>query len=264
MSESFLNVTELAGDEISGEQIERMHHRYTWAAGYCEGRAVVEMACGTGPGLGLLAAVAESVEAGDFDEAILAIARDHYAERVALERVDAMAMPYADHSKDVVILFEAIYYLPDAGRFVAECARVLRPGGRVLIATANRDLSDFNPSPYSHRYYGAADLRQLFEAHGFSCELFGYMPVDEISWKQRILRPVKRAVVSLGLMPKTMAGKKLLKRLVFGGLVAMPAELSGDEAAYQPPAPLPGEAADRRHKVIYCAATLPADTPESE
>lgn len=264
MSESFLSVTELAGDEISREQVERMHHRYTWAAGYCAGRSVAEMACGTGPGLGLLAAVAESVAAGDFDEQILAIAREHYGERVALERIDAMAMPYADRSKDVVILFEAIYYLPEAERFVAECARVLRPGGRVLIATANKDLSDFNPSPHSHRYYGGGELSELFEGYGFSCELFGYMPVDEISWKQRVLRPVKRAVVSLGLMPKTMAGKKLLKRLVFGGLVAMPAELSGDEAEYRAPVPLPGRTADSRHKVIYCAATLPADAPDSE
>ncbi|MCD6265910.1 MAG: BrnT family toxin [Deltaproteobacteria bacterium] len=29
-----------------------------------------------------------------------------------------------------------------------DCVRVLRPGGKVLIATANKDLYDFNPSPH--------------------------------------------------------------------------------------------------------------------
>jgi len=40
----------------------------------------------------------------------------------------------------VIILFEAIYYIPDAEKFVEECARVLRLGGKVLIATANKDF----------------------------------------------------------------------------------------------------------------------------
>jgi hypothetical protein len=71
-----------------------------------------------------------------------------------------------------------------------------------------------------------------------------------------LLRPIKMAVVSLGLMPKTMAGKRLLKRLVFGRPVEMPAELTGAECAYAPPDPIEGNAPDRRHKVLYCAVTV--------
>jgi len=61
-------------------------------------------------------------------------------------------MPFEDKSKDVIILFEAIYHIPDADRFVKECVRVLWPGGKVLVGTANKDLYDFNPSPYSYKY----------------------------------------------------------------------------------------------------------------
>jgi hypothetical protein len=53
-----------------------------------------------------------------------------------------------------------------------------------------------------------------------------------------------------------MQGKKLLKRLVFGGLLPMPAEIDARTANRVTPTPLPGDRADRRHKVIYCAATL--------
>ena len=49
-------------------------------------------------------------------------------------------MPYKDNSIDVIILFEAIYYLPSVEKFVSECWRILRDRGKVLIATANKDL----------------------------------------------------------------------------------------------------------------------------
>ena len=54
------------------------------------------------------------------------------------------------------------------------------------------------------------------------------------------------AVVKLGLMPKTMAGKRLLKRLVFGQPVEMPAELMGDECAYVDPEQISGETLEEK------------------
>ena len=65
------------------------------------------------------------------------------AMHIRLRQFDAQDMPFEDKSKDVIIMFEAIYYIPDAERFVRECERVLPSGGKVLIATANKDLYDF-------------------------------------------------------------------------------------------------------------------------
>jgi len=257
VGEHFVEVSELAGDPISREQLERMQHRYAWAAPYCAGRDVVEVACGSGPGLGLLSAAARSLEAGDVSEPILALARWHYGERVPLQRIDAHALPLEAASKDVIVLFEAIYYLADPSRFVAECGRVLRSGGHALVATANKDLSDFNPSPHSHTYYGAVELCELFASAGFRVELFGHLSVGAVGWRQRALRPMKRSLVSLGLMPKTMRGKRLLKRLVFGAPLPMPAELAMPEVAPAPPSRLSGARSDREHKVLYLAARKP-------
>lgn len=253
----YLDVTEVAGEPISAEQLERLRHRYVWALRYCRDRGVVECACGTGPGLGILMRAAASLHAGDVSAAMVERARAHYRSRVTIDGFDAQSLPFAAASKDVVILFEAIYYLPDAGRFVAECRRVLRPGGRVLIATANKDLPDFNPSPYSHRYYGSRELAELFGAAGFEVELFGHMSVDRLSLRQRALRPVKQAMVRLGLMPRTMRGKRLLKRLVFGRSVPMPAELGGSGLEVSAPEPLDPSLPDTSHKVIYAVAVAP-------
>jgi SAM-dependent methyltransferase len=255
VTDRFVGVSELAGTDISLEQLQRMSHRYRWAALYCGQKDVLEVACGSGQGLGILNRVAQSLEAGDFSAEILAIAQRHYDGRVGLTRFDAQSLPFAAASKDVIILFEAIYYVPDAARFVQECRRVLRGGGKVLIATANKDLPDFNPSPFSHRYYGAADLARLFETNGFECELFGYLPVGSLSWRQKLLRPVKKLAVTLNLVPKTMAGKKLLKRLVFGRLTPMPAELPPQDMRIDPPARIEAQP-DHTHKVLYCCATL--------
>ncbi len=187
--------------------------------------------------------------------------RAHYRDRVSLARFDALQMPYADASKDVLIIFEAIYYLASIPRFLAECRRVLRPGGVLLIATANKDLADFNPSPHSHTYPGVLELRNECATQGLSVRCFGYLDTEAVSMRQRILSPIKRVVVGLGLMPKTMRGKQLLKRLVFGRLVMMPAELAAVQSDYRPPTELPTDRPDRRHKVIYCAATLDGAVP---
>ena len=55
-------------------------------------------------------------------------------------------------------------------------------------------------------------------------------------------------------MPKTMAGKKLFKRIVFGNLITMPNELELDIKKYTKPTLIENESSDLEHKVIYCVA----------
>ena len=253
---NFVDVTEVAGDPISLEQLERVTHRYVWASKFCPDKDVAEIACGTGPGIGLLNRISKTFEAADYSGPMLEKARAHYGDRIKLAQIDAQDMPFEDASKDVLIMLEAIYYLQDLQKFTEECRRILRPSGSLLLATANKDLPDFNPSPHSQRYLGARELASEFGAMASEIELFGYLAVDEISGLQRNLRPIKRLAVNLGLMPKTMRGKRLLKRLVFGPPVRMPAEITGTDIVYNEPTALPLDKPDRRHKVIYCAIKL--------
>lgn len=258
MSTDFVQLTELAGDDVAVEQVERLARRYYWAAPFCVNKDVVEVACGTGQGVGYLASKARSMAAGDFCKALLDIARRHYRDRLELKEFDAQSMPFANGAFDVVVLFEAIYYLPDTERFFAECRRVMRPGGTLLIATANKDLFDFNPSPHSFSYSGVVELELALKRHGFSAKFWGDTPIESVSARQRVLRPIKALASRLGLIPKSMAGKKLLKRLVFGGLVKMPPEVTDHTAPQVAPTPLPNGQPDTSHKVIYCAAVLDA------
>lgn len=254
-NDHFVNVTEVDG-RISEEQLERMCNRYYWARQFIEGKDVLEVACGAGQGLGYLAQHARFVAGGDISPQVLAAARATYGDTIETRVFDAAQMPYPDGSFDVVLLFEAIYYLPDIDAFFKEARRVLRPGGEVLIATANKDLFDFVPSPYSVAYYGVQELGAMFDRHGFDTRFWGFIDTSTVSVRQRLLRPVKAAASRLGLMPKTMAGKELLKKLFFGSLVDMPKSILDTPLEYREPTDLtPGEPTTR-HKVIYCRARL--------
>lgn len=256
MAPNFLAITEVGGELVSQAQIVRFQQRYIWAGLFCKGKDVLEAACGTGPGLGYLASVSKSLTAGDYSPEVLAVTRAHYGDRIALHEFNAQATPFADTSFDVVILFEAIYYLPDAESFITECRRLLRPGGVLLLATANRDLFDFNPSPFSVRYYNPPELSALLRKHGFDVDFFGGSPINPSGLKNRILRLAKKMAVSFNLIPGSMRSKRFLKRLVFGRLVPLPRELRIGDARYEAPVSIDGAAADTVHQVLYCVAKL--------
>jgi SAM-dependent methyltransferase len=134
-------------------------------------------------------------------------------------------LPFSAESFDVVLLYEAIYYLRRPEEFLQECQRVLRRGGVVLISTVNREWPEFNPSPYSARYFAGEELEQLLEEAGFRVELYGAFPVERKSLRGAAVSSLKRAAVALHLLPRTMKGKELLKRLFFGRLVSVPGDV---------------------------------------
>ena len=69
----YRTVTELSGEKVSQEQVERIYQRYYWADIYCRNKSVLEVACGSGQGIGYLADLADSFTGGDISEDILAL-----------------------------------------------------------------------------------------------------------------------------------------------------------------------------------------------
>ena len=253
----FSTVTELDGALVSTAQIVRVLQRYFWAGEYCRDKVVLEVACGAGHGLGYLSSVSRQLSAGDITPSLVARARENTNGQVNVSQMTAENLPYQAESLDVVILFEAIYYLESAEAFINECARVLRPGGVLLLATANKDLYDFNPSPFSVQYFNPPELNALLEKYGFKSKFFGGSPVDVESMRGRIFRRLKKLAVYYGFIPKSMGGKKWLKRLIFGQLVPMPTDIrSESKFQYVEPIPIENHTPDVTHQVIYCAAQL--------
>lgn len=252
----FSTVTEVTGDRITQDQLERLYHRYTFAAQFCDGMDVLELACGTGQGLGYLAKKAKLVVGGDYTEKLLRVAQRYYSGRVPLLRLDAHALPFRDSSFDVVILYEAIYYLINPEHFLDECRRVLREKGTLLLCTVNNEWSDFNASPFSTRYFSARELSRLFRKHRFQVELFAAFPVNKASAKDHVISFLKRLAVVFHLIPKTMKGKQLLKRLFLGRLSPLPSEVHEGIAPYIPPIAISDTQACTRFKILFVLAHL--------
>lgn len=247
----FSGVTERSDEPATPGQIADMYHRYRFASELCAGRRVVEIACGTGQGLALLGRHAISVSGSDIDRGSVERARATYGERIPVELGSAGQMPFEDASADVLVLLEAIYYVPDVRSFFSECRRVLAPGGTLVISSTNPALFDFVPSAHSVRYYQARELAALMQDERFRPTLYGYSATGELPKRHRLLRPIKAALRRLGLIPKSMRGKALVRRLLFGPLLRMPRDLSAVDVAYQPPVALPLDRACRDFRYLY-------------
>jgi SAM-dependent methyltransferase len=254
-------ITDVAGEPAGRVQVERLVERYHWAGSYCAGKTILEVACGTGQGLGLLRSRAARAYGCDLSSENLRRARATYGDAVPLVQADAQTLPFADESLDVIILLETLYFLPSAETFLSESARVLKPGGRLLISCINKDCPDFNPNhPLYYERYGAPQLSRAISNAGFEPECFGIIPMDQPSLRSRIFGPVKKFAVKLNLIPDSMQARLLLKRIVFGKLDVMPADISFNPAPARAPAPIACNVSDNVHQVVLCAGTRLART----
>ena len=101
------------------------------------GDEVLECACGTGAISAAIAPACARLVATDYSEGMLKQARKKLAKRsnVTVEQADITALPYADDSFDVAVAGNVIHLLPDPEQALRELARVVRPGGTIILPT---------------------------------------------------------------------------------------------------------------------------------
>ncbi len=145
--------------------------RYRFAQERARGR-ILDVACGAGYGTALVGAVGADLSL----EALRYAARRYPAPYVA---ADALRLPFGS-GFDTVVSFETIEHVEDPARFVAECARVLRPGGLLVVSTPNRELwSPRSSKPLQRHHVHEFSRKEFLEVlRPFRVELFGQVLMD--------------------------------------------------------------------------------------
>ena len=110
--------------------------------------------------------------------------------------------------------------MDNVNKFVEECLRILRPNGTILISTVNCEWHGFNISPFSTRYFKAEDLINLFPGSVNVSLLLSFIDLPKKS--NYFISLIRRIAISLNLVPRTMKGKQLLKRIFYGKLTKIP------------------------------------------
>ena len=134
---------------------------YRLLAAYCTRATVLEVGCGEGYGPELLRqAGAHRVIAVDYARDVVTHLRGRYP-ALAVLQANAVRLPCRTSSVDVVTALQVVEHLWEQPRFVRECARVLRPGGRMLLTTPNRLTFPASTNTFHARELTAIELAEL-------------------------------------------------------------------------------------------------------
>ena len=167
--------------DLDQYHFEKLHHlpRLVDFAAW-RGKRVLEVGCGAGTDLARFARGGALVTGVDLSAAAIELARTNFAQQELpgeFREADGEHLPFADNSFDLVYAHGVVQYTPDGERLIAECRRVLVPGGEALFQVYNRvswlnALSKLMKVPLEHedapvlRKYSIGEFRRMLR--GFS------------------------------------------------------------------------------------------------
>lgn len=178
---------------------------YEWASARVQDQIVLDAGCGAGAGSVMLASSAAHVVAIDFERSTIAKATSSdVPDNLSFDVMDCQAMAFPSASFDAVVSVALLEYLVDVDAFMAEVYRVLRPGGVLICATKNLELSlrdaEGKPLYRSHRQeFTPAQLQSALERRFAEVRLYGEQ-MNSLSEAYIMNRPalyIERLLVAL-------------------------------------------------------------------
>lgn len=142
-----------------------------------QGESVLDVGCG--PGF-LLAEMADEVGSTgrivgvDVSADMLALARSRCAAKktIELREANALSLPFADQTFDAVVSTQVYEYVVEIATALKEAARVVRPGGRLLIVATDWESSVWNSSDDAR----TARVLEAWREHGADSRLPRSLP----------------------------------------------------------------------------------------
>ncbi|HXW04107.1 MAG TPA: metalloregulator ArsR/SmtB family transcription factor [Vicinamibacterales bacterium] len=169
-------------DRLRAELFGRSSHLQALPGLFDDRWVVADLGCGTGQVTAALAPFVARVVAVDRSADMLEAARPRLKDfaNVELRRGDLGALPLPDRELDVATFVLVLHHLPDPAAALAEAARALKPGGRLLIC----DMLPHDREEYRQQMghvwlgFGEDQLRRLLGGAGFERIRVAALPAD--------------------------------------------------------------------------------------
>jgi SAM-dependent methyltransferase/DNA-binding transcriptional ArsR family regulator len=133
---------------------------------------VLDVGSGDGAAAGTLAPYCRSLTCVDVSARMIEAARERLQAHphVRAEVADVHDLPFRASSFDSVLVFHTLAYAEHPARALAECARVLRPGGRLALLSLDQHKQQEITVPYGERHAGFSPraLRSLLTRAGLA------------------------------------------------------------------------------------------------
>jgi tocopherol O-methyltransferase len=132
--------------------------------------------------------------------------------RARFEVADALHMPFADQSFDLVWSLESGEHMPDKQKFLQECYRVLKPGGKLIMATwchRSIETEPLTPDEQQHlekiyRVYCLPYVISLPEYETIA-ENLGFQQIRIVDWSDAVA-PFWNVVIDSAFTPTAVIG----------------------------------------------------------
>lgn len=133
---------------------------------------VLDVGSGDGAAASAIAPYCRSLTCIDANARMVDETRERLASfpNATARAADVHELPFPDEAFDTVLLFHTLTYAARPARAVAECARVLRPGGRLVVLCLDRHRHQDVTGKYGERHPGFSprDVRRRLSAAGLT------------------------------------------------------------------------------------------------
>lgn len=172
--------TEITSDTIASDNPihQQLLFPYVAAAQTVTGK-VLELGCGWGRGVELLANASEYYTGIDKNRKLMTVLNTRYT-NVKFIAATLPAIHYlANNTYDYIVSFQVIEHIENDALFLQEAYRVLKPGGRIFITTINKEFS-LTRNLWHIREYSADSLHSVMAKHFSIVEACGVSGNDKV------------------------------------------------------------------------------------
>ena len=181
-SKQFFEGAATKWDKLRQELFGRSSHLQALPALLDPRWVIGDLGCGTGELTATIAPFVQRVVAVDRSGDMLQMAMRRLADlsNADVRRGELEALPIADGELDAATLILVLHHLPDPSAALREAARVLKPGGRLLVADMLPHDHEEYRQQMGHSWlgFGEEQVRRLFSGAGFESVRFVSLAAD--------------------------------------------------------------------------------------